>query len=374
MGGGPAGAMTSLAASRAGLSVLLVERDLMPRYKVCGCCLNPATLALLRSAGLDLGARQLGVELEGVQVAGWGHVVRLCLPGGRALSRARLDDELVTLARDSGVRLVGGIRAEVGKRLDRARSVVLAAPGGPVVVTAGVVVVATGLPDAGSEGGWRSRRAGDSRIGLGCVLRSGGADYAMRTVYMAAGQHGYVGLVRLRDGALNIGCSVRVAALREHGSAARLVDVILEQAGQPPLGPARGWRGTAPLRGRRPVLAGERVVRVGDSAGFWEPFTGEGIGWALEAGQRTGVALGRLLPAWRPEAVRRWSRAQTAWMARRQRRSRVVATLAGSAPLARGALAFAAARPAWLEQLLPGGGSTRVDGRHQTHHTFTTGC
>ncbi|HSG47467.1 MAG TPA: FAD-dependent monooxygenase, partial [Longimicrobiales bacterium] len=53
VGAGPAGALTAALAARRGLATLLVERSAFPRWKVCGACLNPAGVAVLRWAGLD---------------------------------------------------------------------------------------------------------------------------------------------------------------------------------------------------------------------------------------------------------------------------------------------------------------------------------
>ena len=50
VGAGPAGSMAALGLARAGAAVLLVDRATFPRPKVCGCCLNGAALAALRSA------------------------------------------------------------------------------------------------------------------------------------------------------------------------------------------------------------------------------------------------------------------------------------------------------------------------------------
>ena len=45
---------------------------------------------------------------------------------------------------------------------------------------------------------------------------------------------------------------------------------------------AATWRGTPPLTRSQPVAdATGRILRIGDAAGYVEPFTGVGIGWAL---------------------------------------------------------------------------------------------
>ena len=52
VGAGPSGAMVARELSRKGCTVLLLERQPFPRFKVCGACLNGAAQGALTSAGL----------------------------------------------------------------------------------------------------------------------------------------------------------------------------------------------------------------------------------------------------------------------------------------------------------------------------------
>ena len=61
VGAGPAGSAAALAGARAGLRVLLVDRSVFPRDKVCGGCLNASAV---ESLGL-LGLRTLPERLKG---------------------------------------------------------------------------------------------------------------------------------------------------------------------------------------------------------------------------------------------------------------------------------------------------------------------
>ncbi|MFM7136297.1 MAG: NAD(P)/FAD-dependent oxidoreductase, partial [Planctomycetota bacterium] len=52
------------------------------------------------------------------------------------------------------------------------------------------------------------------------------------------------------------------------------------------------YRGTPPLTRRRPVASPSgRILRVGDAAGYVEPFTGEGMGWALASARLCDEAV-----------------------------------------------------------------------------------
>ena len=54
-------------------------------------------------------------------------------------------------------------------------------------------------------------------------------------------------------------------------------------------------------------LAQERLFLIGDAAGYVEPFTGEGIAWALSSAQAiTPLAL-RAIEGWRPQLATDWA-------------------------------------------------------------------
>ncbi|HEY8505926.1 MAG TPA: FAD-dependent oxidoreductase, partial [Gemmataceae bacterium] len=114
-GAGPAGALAARQLARRGRAVLLVEKQDLPRAKVCGACLNRNALAVLQRAGLgDLVFSLGGVPLTGLRLAGWGRAVRLPLPEGRGLSRRALDAALVGAACEAGARLLPRTRATLG--------------------------------------------------------------------------------------------------------------------------------------------------------------------------------------------------------------------------------------------------------------------
>ena len=57
--------------------------------------------------------------------------------------------------------------------------------------------------------------------------------------------------------------------------------------------PGATFRATPPLTHHSPRIAGatQRIFRVGDAASYVEPFTGEGIGWALASGRVLAESL-----------------------------------------------------------------------------------
>ena len=78
--------------------------------------------------------------------------------------------------------------------------------------------------------------------------------------------------------------------------------------------PELAWRGTPLLTRRGGRAYADRMLVLGDRAGYAEPFTGEGISWAL-ASAREAAAL--LAEGWQPGTGRAWARARRRVLGRR---------------------------------------------------------
>jgi 2-polyprenyl-6-methoxyphenol hydroxylase-like FAD-dependent oxidoreductase len=137
---------------------------------------------------------------------------------------------------------------------------------------------------------------------------------------MAAGWRGYVGLVREEDGGLNVAAAFDRAFVRDLGSPAAASAAVLAAAGFPPIQSLddADWRGTPALTRRTRPLAVERVFLLGDSAGYVEPFTGEGMGWALESGLAVAPLALRAIEHWSPDLAGEWSSLHAHVVRRRQ--------------------------------------------------------
>jgi geranylgeranyl reductase family protein len=107
VGAGPGGATASRSCARAGLKTLLLEKERLPRYKVCGGCLS---LKAVRILGFDLGP----VVENIIHGAKFTYTLRdpLCIdsqePIGIMVMRERFDQFLVDRSLDAGVELVEG--------------------------------------------------------------------------------------------------------------------------------------------------------------------------------------------------------------------------------------------------------------------------
>jgi 2-polyprenyl-6-methoxyphenol hydroxylase-like FAD-dependent oxidoreductase len=143
-----------------------------------------------------------------------------------------------------------------------------------------------------ADGKLQAEASDDSRIGAGVILRDGAEALEAGTIYMACGEAGYLGAVRVEQDQVDLAAAFDPQAVKRLGGLGRVAQSIAEQTQLPPL---RGlaelpWQGTPLLTRRRKQVAAERMFVVGDAAGYVEPFTGEGIAWAL-AGSQAVVPL-----------------------------------------------------------------------------------
>ncbi len=310
IGAGPAGVMVAYEAVATGARVLLVDRARFPRQKVCGCCLNGASLELLNQVGLGELPHQLGApKLHEFQLAHQGRIAKLPLDGGVSLSRERFDAALIWAAVGRGVEFLGGTHALVQEVESGVRQTKLRVDNRSAVASARIVVVASGLGASCFNRQHDDQRitTRSSRIGAGTVLSDSSVDIRSGSVCMACHRYGYVGLVRLEDGRLDVAAALDGVVVKR-STIDQIVSRIIDESGLPlPKNLERAnWHGTAKLSQRRDHVAGDRYFVVGDAACYVEPFTGEGIAWALATGKAvTPFALESLTtgtttsgPAW----------------------------------------------------------------------------
>ncbi|MFW6197715.1 MAG: NAD(P)/FAD-dependent oxidoreductase [Myxococcota bacterium] len=321
VGGGPAGCLAARELARAGTSVLLVERSSVPRWKVCGACVGPGALSVLEDVGLGrLPGERGAIELGGLVLEGGKRRAALRLGRSVAWSRAAMDVALLRAAERSGA--VCWTRALVrGSALEgETRVVRVVRDGEETEVRASVVVDAAGL--GGTPDDRAAERVVDgARIGLGAVLEGGALRRRAEglegdgfetvpegTVRMVVGRTGYVGMVRLEDGTLDVAAAVDASTLRSGGPRAA-VDAILAEADLDLTGRVvHGWRGTPALHRAPGRVSGPRLFRIGDAMGYVEPFTGEGMGWALASARAVVPYASRGARAWSRDLERGWER------------------------------------------------------------------
>jgi flavin-dependent dehydrogenase len=323
VGAGPAGSFAAYELARRGAAVLLVDKAPFPRWKVCGACINGRALSILRQSGLEsLVARRGAVRLFRFRVYAGRRAADVPLPEGAALSREALDSALVEAAVVAGCAFLPETNATLGAATAQARTLFLQQRSGSYQIAASVVLAADGL--AGSLLAQELRHQmhirPNSWIGAGTVARDGPGSYSPGTIFMGCGREGYLGLVRVEDGRLNIAAAMSPDGIKRGGGPGRAAMAILSQAGLPDFpGLERlPWRGTPALTRRVARVASHRLFVLGDAAGYVEPFTGEGIAWALASGRAVAPLAMQAVSNWRPGLAAEWCALHERTVGRRQ--------------------------------------------------------
>ena len=286
MGSGPAGATCAAFCAGAGLRTLVIERAKFPREKVCGDCLNPSCWLVLERLGVAEEVRAAphgklnSVEFIGVD----GRSFIAPLPSGEnaeiALKRSLFDEILMRRARSLGAEVREGeallsvSRNEswgiaTNRSQERARFLVAADGRNSTVARL------CHLP----AGKVRERVALQTHLPLP-------RNFGERVVLQLRPE-GYSGQASIGDGLLNL-CLVSqpndLSAIKCWAE-----NTFAIPADQP-------WRTIAPLARASLPAAVSGLFLVGDAARVVEPFTGEGIYYALRSGELAAEAIARQNP------------------------------------------------------------------------------
>ncbi|MBI5545515.1 MAG: NAD(P)/FAD-dependent oxidoreductase [Deltaproteobacteria bacterium] len=293
IGAGPSGCTAAILAARQGLGVLLVERGPVDREKICGDLVAPEALPVLREldpsllamgyrvglARLHAGRRQFSLSLE---------------PPALGLSRRALDVALWSAAERAGARCLE--RVEV-------RSV---EGDGPFVVKSSADPYrAYAVIDA--TGRWsrlHPRKVHSDWVGLQANVREE-PSCPLVDLYFFRG--GYCGAQPVTEGILDVAAAVQRSRALRIEEVFALHPALAERSSRWSLvGPPRA---TAPLVFGPSSPVGQGTLRIGDAAGFIDPFFGHGIATALLTGKlvievlddffKGGATLETTLQTWR---------------------------------------------------------------------------
>jgi len=313
VGAGPAGAATAMFMSERGLDVLVLDRAIFPRPKICGEYLSPESARILDRLGVLKAIDASGaVPLQGMRITAPDGTVleaRYRAIDGRqpyrghamALSRSLLDSILVDRLRALPVELREGVRVtDLVVEGDRVTGVeTLDAEGRRETIAAPLVIGADGRASVvahrlGCRHPHRLRRIALVTYVRGLAdCRDVGEifvdppDYAI--LNPLAPDRINMSLVVPLDhigpwrGRLETFFAARVKQLphlaRRLAGAERVAPVEA-------MGPL-AYRVTAPAHGG--------VLLVGDAAGFYDPLTGEGVFSALRGAELAAETAGRAL-------------------------------------------------------------------------------
>lgn len=276
VGAGPGGATCAAFCAEGGLRTLLIEREIFPREKVCGDCLNPAAWPVLERLGVEDAVRSLPLSpLREVEFAdGDGRSVRCALPaelrGEIGIRRSVLDALLLNTAKGRGVHVSEGAAVE---KITRENGAWVIDAGGRRF-TARLLVAADGRNSTVARLLGMLPAQGKDRVALQTHFPAP-ADFGERVV-MQFLPWGYSGLASVGEGILNL-CLVARPRDIDALKAWAIANFQL-RTDQP-------WRTVTPLSRDALNPAREGLLLVGDAARVVEPFTGEGIYYALASGE-----------------------------------------------------------------------------------------
>ena len=285
-GAGPAGSLVARALAAEGATVLLVDKAAFPREKVCGSCLNGAALAALNAAGLaDLPQRFGAISLRNHAASRRADTRQIWpCPAAYHSPAVRWMRPWCVQPSTAALPSLPSTDATLEPTVGEFREVRLRSAGQGVKVNARIAVAADGLSGSflKETPGMEPIVAPGAPLGAGAVVDGSSDFYEPGTIYMACTRDGYVGAVRLEDGRLDVASAMDQSRMRSLGGAVAAVGQILRAAGFPGLPTGALFRGTPLLTRHRPRVAAQGLFVVGDAAGYLEPFTGEGISWAMQ--------------------------------------------------------------------------------------------
>lgn len=350
VGAGPAGGLAASLLARANLNVLLVEAKPFPRHKVCGGCLNRRALHYLDQLDVSDALRNAGaVCLNALHLRCGKRRVTWDMPEMLATSRNLLDKTLVQQAISDGAAFLPSTNARIiavektFPELSPLREITLHHTHGVnATVFARVVICADGIGHSSLKdtdaSQLQSQIKRNSRIGLGAIIEDRSSFYPQELLTMSVGRAGYVGLTRIENGLLNVAAAIDPQEIRKGISPFDVIKGILEECHLPV--PEQSvnvhWTGTPPLTRSTPAPSDHRLFLIGDATGYIEPFTGEGMAWALASAHAVVPFAVSACSAWNGQLSREWKRMLRRKVGRRQWICRWLAkllrhpTLAGS--------------------------------------------
>jgi geranylgeranyl reductase family protein len=289
VGGGPAGSSCGAFCAAAGLRTIILEREKFPREKVCGDCLNPASWPVLRRLGIAERVHQLphGILHSVEFIAIRGRKIVVDLPSGEeseiAVKRSLFDDLLLRRASELGAHICE--ETTVSALSKRANN-----DGWRIETSGGRIFAAKTLVGADGRNSTVARlcnllpRSSRERVALQAHIPLP-ADFGNRVVLQFLPE-GYSGQAPVNREELNL-CLVSKPSNMPGLRCWAEKRFNLQRDYQ--------WRTITPLTRAALMPTRQNLFLVGDAARVVEPFTGEGIYYALRSGELAAQAIVKVM-------------------------------------------------------------------------------
>ena len=315
IGAGPAGSTCSALLAQRGMSVLLVDKASFPRDKICGDCINPKCWEIFDLLGVSDEIRLNGELVNDIKIADVSGeiisipiVARLNEPGRPfvAMKRSVLDTVLLKRAIQNGVIFMESTSLESLHRTNRGFSAwnvgMRSSEGKNIVVTGRHLVAADG----------RNSRVASLLLGadlkaeISSISRRIGVQFMINrpsqigsSVVMFFFEGGYGGIVAVNNEEANIAMAVTPEL-------SRLVTDDFQEFVAKTLGNNQHTRSFASkvealgkISTSFPITPGPKridspgMIYLGDAKQTVEPFTGEGVFYAMQDGVRGAEEISR---------------------------------------------------------------------------------